>query len=64
MQGGEEKRAALELFELDMDAPLDLGLIRQRYRQLVSLHHPDRGGSTERIQSINLAMEILTRYYR
>jgi hypothetical protein len=64
MQGGDEKRAALELFELDMDAPLDLGLIRQRYRQLVSLHHPDRGGSTERIQSINLAMEILTRYYR
>jgi len=64
MHGGEEKRAALELFELDMDAPLDLTLIRQRYRQLVSLHHPDRGGSTGRLQSINLAMEILTRYYR
>ncbi|WP_287028124.1 DNA-J related domain-containing protein [Pseudomonas sp. UBA6310] len=64
LHGGEEKRAALELFELDRDAPLDLALIRQRYRQLVSLHHPDRGGSTERLQSINLAMEILTRYYR
>ncbi len=64
MQGGDEKRAALELFELDDDCPLDLPRIRQRYRQLVALHHPDRGGSTERLQSINLAMEILQRYYR
>ena len=63
MQGGEEKRAALGLFELDDGQPLDLARIRQRYRQLVSQHHPDRGGSTERLQSINLAMEILARYY-
>ncbi|MGX5725063.1 DNA-J related domain-containing protein [Metapseudomonas otitidis] len=63
MQGGEEKRAALELFELDTEAPLDLAVIRRRYRQLVSLHHPDRGGSTSRLQSINKAMEILQRYY-
>ena len=63
MQGGEEKRAALELFELDDSRALNLGLIKQRYRQMVSLHHPDRGGSTERLQSINLAMEILERYY-
>lgn len=63
MQGGDEKRAALELFELDGDRPLDLASIKLRYRQLVSQHHPDRGGSTERLQSINLAMEILQRYY-
>lgn len=63
MQGGEEKRAALGLFELDDGQPLSLARIRQRYRQLVSQHHPDRGGSTERLQSINLAMEILARYY-
>ena len=44
--------------------PLTLELIKHRYRQLVSLHHPDRGGSTQRLQSINLAMEILARYYR
>jgi hypothetical protein len=64
MQGGEEKRAALELFELD-DAPqaLSLAIIKRRYRQLVSQHHPDRGGSTARLQSINKAMEILERYY-
>jgi len=61
----EQKRAALELFELDQEAAsLSLHTIKRRYRQLVSIHHPDRGGSTARIQSINLAMEILERYYR
>ncbi len=64
MQGGEEKQAALELFELsDSQQPLSLGAIKHRYRQLVSQHHPDRGGNTERLQSINKAMEILERYY-
>ena len=61
----EQKRAALELFELDQEAAsLSLHTIKRRYRQLVSIHHPDRGGSTARLQSINLAMEILQRYYR
>lgn len=65
MQGGDEKRAALELFELDTCAEtLNLATVKQRYRSLVSQHHPDRGGSTSRLQSINLAMEILARYYR
>ena len=63
LQGGDEKRAALELFELREDGALDLTIIKYRYRQLVSQHHPDRGGSTSRLQSINLAMEILQRYY-
>ncbi|MGK9064999.1 DNA-J related domain-containing protein [Stutzerimonas chloritidismutans] len=60
----EQKRAALELFELDSEPRLDMAAIKRRYRQLVSIHHPDRGGSTTRIQSINLAMEILQRHYR
>jgi len=64
MQGGEEKQAALELYELANERTLDLPRIKLRYRQMVSAHHPDRGGSTERLQSINLAMEILERYYR
>lgn len=65
MQGGDEKQAAIELFELDKsDEQPTLSLIKQRYRQLVSLHHPDRGGSTARLQSINKAMEILNRYYK
>jgi DnaJ-domain-containing protein 1 len=64
LQGGEEQRAALELFELSSPPTLDLIRIKHRYRQLVSQHHPDRGGSTSRLQSINLAFEILQRYYR
>ena len=63
MQGGEEKQAALALFELNDEIPVDMPRIKHRYRQLVSQHHPDRGGSTERLQSINKAMEILQRYY-
>lgn len=62
MHGGEEREAALELFGLDRRA--DYPAIRLRYRQLVSQHHPDRGGSTTRLQSINKAMEILDRYYK
>ena len=62
MHGGEEREAALELFGLDARA--DYPAIRLRYRQLVSQHHPDRGGSTTRLQSINKAMEILDRYYK
>lgn len=62
MHGGEEREAALELFGLDGHA--GYAAIRLRYRQLVSQHHPDRGGSTTRLQSINKAMEILDRYYK
>lgn len=61
MHDSEEQQAALELFGLE--ARTDFPAIRLRYRQLVSQHHPDRGGSTSRLQSINKAMEILERYY-
>lgn len=64
MQGGDEKRAALELFELNGDVAVSMVQIKLRYRQLVAQHHPDRGGNAERLKSINLAMEILQRYYR
>lgn len=70
IRGGEERRAALELFGLlelvdvaDDSHVLDFCTIKQRYRQLVSRHHPDRGGDTTRLQSINMAMAILERYY-
>ncbi|SDF06627.1 DNA-J related domain-containing protein [Phytopseudomonas seleniipraecipitans] len=65
LQGGEEKQLALAALELDpQGGELDLATIRQRYRQLVSVHHPDRGGSTQHLQRINHAMETLQRYYR
>lgn len=65
LHGSEDKRDALAALDLDEHAEeLDLAVIRQRYRQLVSLHHPDRGGCTQRLQRINSAMETLQRYYR
>lgn len=65
LQGGEDKQQALATLELDeQQGVLDLAVIRQRYRQLVSLHHPDRGGCTQQLQRINSAMETLQRYYR
>ncbi|WP_084166492.1 DNA-J related domain-containing protein [Stutzerimonas azotifigens] len=63
-EGGAEKREALVVFGLDrLEHPLTLPIIKHRYRQLVAEHHPDRGGSTEQLQAINQAMEILQRYY-
>ncbi|HHX34717.1 MAG TPA: molecular chaperone DnaJ [Gammaproteobacteria bacterium] len=50
------------LADLGIDQPLHTLSgqdLRSRYRQLVSRHHPDRGGCTERLQRINHAMDTL-----
>lgn len=36
--------------------------IKLAYRRLALKHHPDRGGSTQRMQLINEAHEVLTKY--
>ena len=41
---------------LGLTDPVDDPLIRQRYRELVMQHHPDRGGDPETIQQLNLAL--------
>lgn len=51
------RRAALAVLELPEDA--SFSCVRRRYRELMSIHHPDRGGSAERSQEINAAMEVL-----
>ncbi len=57
----QEVAAALDTFELE--EPVDARRIKQRYRELMSAHHPDRGGSTDRVQGVNQALLILQRYY-
>lgn len=57
----EEISAALGTFALE--EPVDARRIKQRYRELMSLHHPDRGGSTQQVQDVNQALLILQRYY-
>ncbi|MEH6566533.1 MAG: DNA-J related domain-containing protein [Halopseudomonas sp.] len=56
-----EVQQALQV--MDLQEPTDARAVKQRYRALVRVHHPDRGGSTERVQAINQAMLILERYY-
>jgi hypothetical protein len=36
--------------------------IRERYRELASVHHPDRGGSAERMRQINDAYERIVQH--
>jgi hypothetical protein len=44
-----------------LDIPVDASLeeIKQRFRTLAHLHHPDKGGNEEVFKSIKLAYEIL-----
>ncbi len=48
---------------LELDAPVEFDEIKAQYRRLVMRHHPDRGGSKERLQAVNEAMEQLRAYY-
>ena len=40
----------------------DLDAIRERYRALALVHHPDRGGSAERMQALNEAWERIVHH--
>ena len=46
----------------ELDVPVDASLetIKQRYRTLAQMHHPDKGGDEELFKSIKLAYEILS----
>lgn len=57
-----EERKALKVF--DIDGPVTLADIKNRYKELVKQHHPDKhGGSSEadaRMKTINSAYQLLT----
>jgi len=46
----------------ELDVPVDVSLetIKQRYRTLAQMHHPDKGGDEELFKRIKLAYEILS----
>ena len=46
---------------IQLDIPVDASLeeIKQRFRTLAHMHHPDKGGDEEVFKSIKLAYEIL-----
>ncbi len=56
-----DERRAEALSVLGLADPVSDELIQTTYRRLVMQHHPDRGGDSERLQRINLAMTLLTK---
>lgn len=59
-----ELRAALEVF--DFDERISLDQVKERYREMVRLYHPDRGGDAdpEKIRQVNAAYRVLRAYCR
>ena len=47
------------LTELGLKDPIDDKRIKKEYRRLAMLHHPDRGGDTDKLQKINDALALL-----
>lgn len=48
------------LITLELQDPVTDKEIKHQYRKLAMIHHPDRGGSAERLQQINEAIKILS----
>lgn len=57
-QAGQQERQTA-LAELGLEDPVTLAEIKHRYRRLAMAHHPDRGGSGERLRAINAALAVL-----
>ncbi len=55
----EARRAARQVMGFAASEPLTEDLISARKRQLAKRHHPDRGGSVEKMAAINDAADIL-----
>ena len=53
----ESRDEALSL--LGLKDPVDDKAIKKEYRRLAMMHHPDRGGDTDKLQKINDAIAIL-----
>lgn len=57
----DERLEALQILELPANAPWET--VKQTYRRLAALHHPDKGGDPARFRAIRGAYEILLRCY-
>lgn len=58
------ERRTEALRELELQDPVSNDDIRQQYRRLAMRHHPDRGGNKEKLQRINVAVNILLNSYQ
>lgn len=53
------RAAARQVFGFQPREPLDVDKIKARHRMLLKRHHPDHGGSTQRMAAINAARDVL-----
>lgn len=53
------RAAARQVMGFDQQEPLDADKIKVRHRKLVKKHHPDHGGSTQKMATINTARDVL-----
>lgn len=51
--------AARQVMGFALSEPLTREVVQQRHRKLVRKHHPDHGGSTEKMMAINNARDVL-----
>lgn len=60
------KQKALSCLELSTvpNNKIDFTLIKKQYRRLIMKHHPDRGGSSEKMIAIHQALQCLEQYYQ
>lgn len=59
----EELEAALEDLGLT-ELPSDFATVKHTFRRAVMKAHPDRGGSTEKVQTLNQAFALLRHHFR
>ncbi|MEN8168771.1 MAG: DNA-J related domain-containing protein [Pseudomonadota bacterium] len=64
MQLGEPQQLAIALSVLELDEAADFEQVKRQYRRLVMRHHPDRGGDTAKMHSLNEALDVLRTHYR
>ena len=59
-------QGALKLLEIpaDLGRRVTLSQIREAYREMALLHHPDSGGSVEAMRRLNEAYQLLKELYR
>ncbi|TVP53153.1 MAG: molecular chaperone DnaJ [Halomonadaceae bacterium] len=61
--GNEALESACATLAVDCPPP-SLAIVRGQFRRLAMRHHPDRGGSTQQLQSLNEAMAVVRHYFR
>lgn len=57
-----EAQRARRILGFPSSGPLELAQVRDRKRELARKHHPDLGGSVEKMQEINAAADLLERH--